>query len=114
MGKREFEVDTGRYYDNLAEATGQETGDPKTRAPRKEYTEEEGAAYIEEMKTAGRKGLKLPRINLALRPDVYDYVQVMSRVSGQNITQFVNLALRQHMDEHRDLYDKAIEFRNSL
>ena len=71
-------------------------------------------AVKEQMKTSGHKGVKLPRINLAFAPDVYEYIQIMSRVRGDNLTAFVNLALRQHMKEHGDLYEKAKEFRDAL
>ena len=69
---------------------------------------------MQEMKTTGRKGVKLPRINLAFAPDTYEYVQTMARVRGETLTTFVNLAIREHMKEHADIYKKAIEFKNSL
>lgn len=113
------QINTDRVYNTIAEATAepdiQETQEvQETRKPRKEYTAQERLDFLQEMKTAGRKGVKLPRINLAFSPDVYEYIQIMSRVRGESMTAFVNIALRQHIEEHRDLYDKAIEFRNSL
>lgn len=84
------------------------------RKGRRTYNEQEAQEYLTSLRTSGRKGLKLPRINTAYSPDVYEYVQIMSRVRGQSMTEFVNDALRQHMNDHRDLYDRAIEFRNSL
>lgn len=122
MAKKDFsEVNTGRVYDTIAAATAepeqeaqevQET--TKKYKPRKEYTAQEKLDFMQEMRTSGRKGVKLPRINLAFAPDVYEYIQIMSRVRGESMTDFVNIALRQHIEEHRDLYDKAIKFRNSL
>lgn len=122
MAKRDFsQVSTSRIYDTIAEATAepeQETQEiqeiKKKNKPRKEYTAQERLDFMQDMRTAGRKGVKLPRINLAFAPDVYEYIQIMSRVRGESMTDFVNIALRQHIEEHRDLYDKAIEFRNSL
>lgn len=118
------QLNTGRVYNAIAEATAepeqeaqdtQEIDEVKTeRKPRRTYTEQEAFEIMQTMKTSGRKGLKLPRINLAFVPTVYNYVQIMSRVRGETMTEFVNLALQQHMEEHRDLYEKAIEFRNSL
>lgn len=118
------QLNTGRVYNAIAEATAepeqeaqdtQEIDEVKTeRKPRRTYTEQEAFEIMQAMKTSGRKGLKLPRINLAFVPTVYNYVQIMSRVRGETMTEFVNLALQQHMEEHRDLYEKAIEFRNSL
>lgn len=84
------------------------------RARRAQYTDEEKEQFMATMKTSGRGGLKLPRINLAFTPENYEYIQIMSRVSGESMTQFVNYALHQHMKEHMDVYEKAIEFRNSL
>ena len=69
---------------------------------------------MNQLKTSGHKGVKLPRVNLAFAPDVYEYIKTMSRVRGENMTVFVNLALRQYMNDHRELYDKAIEFREAL
>lgn len=124
MAKKDFSaVNTGRVYDTIAAATAepehtQETAEAQEtlagRKPRRTYNAQEAAEALQTLKTSGKKGLKLPRINLAFAPDTYEYVQIMSRVRGETMTEFVNLALRQHMEEHRDLYDKAIEFRNSL
>lgn len=122
MAKKDFsQVDTGRVYDMIAEATAepeqeaQEKQQKKTaHKPRKMYSAQEAQEFKEQMKTSGHKGVKLPRINLAFAPDVYEYIQIMSRVRGDNLTAFVNLALRQHMKEHGDLYEKAKEFRDAL
>ena len=122
MAKKDFsQVDTGRVYDMIAEATAepeQETQEAQQKKPaykpRKMYSAQEAQEFKEQMKTSGHKGVKLPRINLAFAPDVYEYIQVMSRVRGDNLTAFVNLALRQHMKEHGDLYEKAKEFRDAL
>lgn len=125
MAKKDFtKVNTGRVYDTIAAATAeqeqnisqnQETQETQEkRKERRTYNEQEALEFMQTLKTSGRKGVKLPRINLAFSPDIYDYIQTMSRVRGENMTQFVNLALRQHMEENRDIYEKAIEFRNSL
>ena len=128
MAKKDFSsVNTGRVYGAIAEATAepeQETADvlqeaaaqekPAKRKTRKTYTEQEAAEIMQTLKTTGRKGIKLPRINLAFTPELHAYITTMSRVRGENLTEFVNYVLRQHMEEHRDIYEKAIEFKNSL
>lgn len=124
MAKKDFSrVNTGRVYDTIAAATAepeetQEVAEVQKesvgRKPRRTYNEQEAAEALRALRTSGKKGLKLPRINLAFAPDTYEYVQIMSRVRGETMTDFVNIALRQHMEEHRDVYNKAIEFRNSL
>lgn len=115
MAKKDFtQVNTGRVYNAIAEATQEPQQIGRGMSHRKEYTPEEALAFMQEMKTTGRKGVKLPRINLAFAPDVYEYIQTMSRVRGETLTAFVNLAIREHMQEHADIYEKAIEFKNSL
>ena len=84
------------------------------RKPRKEYTEQEAQEIAETMHTTGKKGVKLPRINLAFSPSNYQYIEVMSRVRGENLTQFVNKIIAEHREQHGDLYEKAQEFINSL
>ena len=136
MAKRDFsQINTNRVYETIAAATA-ETGqviseaadeivssvhdtqevqeEKKKRKERKTYTEQEAAEILQTMQTAGRKGVKLARINLAFRPDVYNYVLTMSRVRGETMTQFIDKVLREHMEQHTDIYSKAIEFRNSL
>lgn len=77
-------------------------------------TTAEDRAALENMQTGGRKGLKLPRINMAFTPDVFDYINTMSVVSGLNKTEFVNKVVKEHMKNHADLYEQALKFRNSL
>ena len=81
---------------------------------RREYTAQERDDFLRMMKTAGRKGVKLPRINMAFAPDVYEYIQIMSRASGLSLTNFVNLAMREHARNHEELYSQAREIRSSL
>jgi len=82
--------------------------------PRKEYTAQEKQEFLQMMKSSGRKGVKLPRINMAFAPEVYEYIQTMARVSGISMTDFVNLAMKEHIRNHEDLYNRAREFRDSL
>lgn len=127
--KKDFsQVNTGRVYNTIAEATAEEQKQEETEVMkkkeaqeiqeksegRKTYTKQEAAELIKSGKTSGRKGLKLPRINVAFTPDVYEYVQIMARVRGETLTDFVNLILRQHMEDHDELYSKAKEFREAL
>lgn len=114
MAKKDFSTaDTSSIYDSIAEATAtdQAQDGPKRR---RQYTAEERQKFMEEMRTSGRKGLKMDRINMAFRPEIFEYIEVMSRVTGMSKTGFVNFALTQHMEEHGDLYDKARDFRRSL
>ena len=116
MAKKDFSTaDTSSIYDSIAEATAPATDQDLTRPKlRREYTAEERLQFMEEMRTSGRKGVTLDRINMAFTREIYEYIQIMSRVTGMSKTGFVNFALKQHMDDHGDLYEKAKEFRNSL
>lgn len=82
--------------------------------PRKTYTAEETLAALENMRTSGRKGVKLPRINLAFTPANYEFIKTMAQVRGQSLTEFVNDMLEEIRIEHADIYEKAMEFRNSI
>ncbi len=97
-----------------AQAAPQPGQAQKAEGSRKTYTEEERQAFMASLRTGGRKGCKLPRINMAFTPELYEYVRTMSKVSGLTLTVFLNTVLKQYMDEHREQYEKAIEFRNSL
>lgn len=136
MAKDFSKVNTDRVYKTIAEATaepeadlpGQVTWDDqpdaqeaqetqeehKTRKPRRTYNAQETQDALTSRQTSGKKGVKLPRINLAFTPEVYKYIQIMSRVRGESMTDFINTALQQHKEQHADIYEKAIEFRNSL
>lgn len=114
MAKKDFTA-ANKAFDALAEAVqlpGQIEMD--TRKDRRTYTDAEAAEYMAAGKTSGRKGVKLPRINMAFDPDIYEFIRTMAQVRGQSLTQFVNHILRQTMDANQDIYKKAIEFRNSL
>lgn len=115
MAKKDFStVDTSSVYETIAEVTAPAAEGQTPYKSRREYTAEERLQYMQEMRTSGRKGVKLERINMAFTPENYEYIQIMSRVTGMSKTGFVNFALKQHMEEHADLYQKAIEFRQSL
>lgn len=119
-----------RKFSAIADATAAGPSDQQKEAPvhhaqenhekhdtehtRRTYTEEEKQEFLAAMKTAGRKGCRLPRINMAFAPELYDYVKTMSKVSGLTLTEFVNTIIQQYMNGHREQYDKALEFRNSL
>lgn len=112
MAKDFSNVNTDRVYNTITEATA----DPETstRKDRRTYEGQEAAEFLNSGRTSGRKGLKLSRINMAFTPDVYEYIKTMSRVSGLTMTAFINKALKEHMENHKETYNKALEFRNSL
>ncbi len=106
MAKKDF-----TQVDNVI---AQATVEQGKRKPRKEYTAQEAREIAETMHTTGKKGVKLPRINLAFSPSNYEYIQIMSRVRGENLTQFINKIIAEHKEQHIDIYEKAQEFIDSL
>lgn len=128
--KKDFSsVNVNPVYDAIAEATAEQgngTIEQETPAqdaqeiakkqykPRKTYNAEETLAALESLQTSGKKGVKLPRINLAFTPANYEFIKTMAQVRGQNLTEFVNDMLTEARTSHADIYEKAIEFRNSL
>lgn len=119
MAKKDFSnIDVNPVYSALEEATAEPVQEAqeekKPRKERRTHTDAEAVEFMQNMRTSGHKGVKLPRINLAFAPDCYEYIQIMSRVRGENMTDFINIVIREHMRNHADMYEKAIEFRNML
>ena len=123
--KKDFSgINTSPVYATISEATTpaedlkapmlEEPAAGKTRKDRKTYTDQEKIDMMLVMQTSGRKGVKLPRINLAFSPDNYEFIKTMAQVRGQSMTDFVNDVLRKCKEENMEIYAKAIEFRNSL
>lgn len=112
MAKKDFTANAGRVYDTIEDATAQE--EPKKRRKRRTYTPEEKQEIMETLKTAGRKGCGLKRINMAFVPSNYEYITCMARVTGVSMTEFTNLAIKEHMEAHKETYKQAIEFRKAL
>lgn len=48
-------------------------------------------------RTQGRKGQKLPRINMAFDPDVYEHIRERSEEENMTMTRFVNEEIRERM-----------------
>lgn len=111
MAKKDFsQINTTPVYETIAKAT-QEAPQKKAR---KEYDTGEAAEHRENMTTAGRKGAKLNRINMAFSDPNYEYIETMSRVSGQSITKFVNHIIELHRADNEEIYQKALEFKAML
>lgn len=127
MAKDFTGVNTDRVYSTIQAATSdtlpelpEQITEEEARAllpkrkERKTYTEEESAELMRKFKTSGHKGVKLPRINVAFSPDVYQFVTTMAQVRGETMTAFIDHILRKAMVDNAEIYAKAIEFRNSL
>lgn len=114
MNFTQTENNNNPVFDTIAQATAAPPEDLPRRVRRKEYTKEEKERYMETLGTSGRKGIKMPRINLALTPENMKYIKCMGQVTGDGMTAFINLIIHQHMEEHEALYEKARDFQRAL
>lgn len=81
---------------------------------RKTYTDEELADLKEKYLTQGRKGAKLPRVNVAFAPDLWEYVRAMARTSGMTYSGFVEQIVKEHKDAHAEEYARIMELRKVI
>lgn len=116
--KKDFSKVNDRVQNALADAVAEDAPETqetqKERKERRTYTKEEAQEFLSDFRTAGHKGVKLPRVNMAFTPDNYEFIRVMSRVRGENMTEFVNVLVKKYMEEYRDIYDKALQFKDSI
>lgn len=63
--------------------------------------------------TQGRKGQKLPRINMAFSQDNLEYLQRISRIEGCSMTEYVNRLLQADQEKRADLLEKWDELLGS-
>lgn len=57
--------------------------------------------------TQGKKGQRLPRINMAFSTANLDYLQVISRIEGVSITEYVNRLIEADMEARKDIIDQV-------
>lgn len=83
---------------------------------RKTYTEAEALEAQENLKTSGRKGVSLPRINMAFTPSNYDYIKTMAAMHGVSLTEFVNNLIKQDLETgaNAKAYKQVVKLRNSI
>lgn len=115
MAKKDFtNANTGRVYDAIAEATAQDAQEVHERKPRRTYSDAETQDALDVLSTQGKKGMKAMRINMAFSPQLHSYIQTMSKVKGQTLTEFVNEVMLQHFEQNRETYEKAQELIRNL
>ncbi len=57
--------------------------------------------------TQGKKGKKLPRINMAFSQDNIDYLTLISRVEGCSKTEYVNRLIAKDQKKRKDVIEQA-------
>lgn len=63
----------------------------------------------EEHKTQGRKGFKMPRLNISLTPSGMDYVRVMAAISGKSVTRYISDLIDREAANNAAIYEQAKE-----
>lgn len=75
----------------------------------KEEAEERKAA----MRTQGKKGAKLTRINAAFTPENIQYIKIMGRIRGESMSEFINHVLDKHREDNAEFYAQAKEIKDN-
>jgi len=57
--------------------------------------------------TQGKKGRKLPRINMAFATTNLEYLQIISRIEGVSVTEYVNRLIEADKEARKDIVEKA-------
>ena len=52
---------------------------------------------------------KDPRLNLALKPELYDYVVTMAGLRGESVTEYLNRLIEANMEKNMETYQAAKE-----
>lgn len=86
-----------------------EVFDPQEPQEEIEAQEPQEAQPSESLNTQGVKGAKLPRINMAFSEANYEYISVISKLSGLTMTQFVNRILDADRQENAETLKQAKE-----
>lgn len=59
------------------------------------------------LQTQGRKGEKLPRINMAFSPANHEFISIMARLGGLSLTQYVNRLIDAEREANADKLEQA-------
>lgn len=106
--KKDFAgMNTGRVYSSIEQATSTK-GQQGTASP------QEAAERAAELRTQGRKGCKAIRINMAFTPDNHEFIKVMAKASGRNMTEFTNLVIAAYRREHPEIMEQANAFLKTI
>ena len=62
--------------------------------------------------TQGKKGAKMPRINMAFTPSNLDFIRTMAAIRGQSMTQYVNSLIEKER-QNNETYEAAKKLVNA-
>lgn len=77
-------------------------------------TEEEAEARKALMQTRGRKGVHLPRINMAFTPENHEYIKTMAFITGQTMTEFLNDIITEYRAQYDENYGEIAKMREKV
>lgn len=86
----------------------------KNRKMQTPASEEEAKERMALMQTRGRKGVHLPRINMAFTPENHDFIKTMSVVTCKTMTEFLNDVIKQYREVYSQNYDEIIKMRERM
>ncbi len=86
----------------------------KPQKPRREWTPEEAREAQEQLQTVGKKGAKLPRINMAFTPSNHEYIRTLAQVKGTTMTEVINEIVTADRIKNAELYEQIKKIRESL
>ena len=73
------------------------------------YEAQEVAGEPVSKRTQGKKGEKLPRMNMAFSPENYDHIQLMGRLMGCSATEYVNRLIAADREARGDVIEQALK-----
>ena len=100
--KDKFEANWQHVHGDIEQATG-------GRGTQAEATPEELEQRQREMRTQGRKGCKMARINMAFTPENHEFIKKAARYKTMNLTEFMNHIIEQYREEHAEAYQRILE-----
>ena len=75
---------------------------------------EEAKKRAKEGNTRGKKGAKMPTINMRFKEENFEYLQVMSGLKGISATAFCNEIIEQHREKNAETFAQAQELARSI
>lgn len=83
-------------------------GEPQERPLEQGTQEVQNDKQVQEKHpTQGRKGQKLPRINMAFSNDNLEYLQIISRIEGVSMTRYVNILIEADREARAGIIKQA-------
>lgn len=72
-----------------------------------EASESEKRERVASGNTQGKKGCKMPRVNMAFLPDNYQMLKMLSAATGKTITDINNQILTDYVNSHPGILERA-------